>query len=191
MYPQQMFIRPTRIVYDSLFFVRGDDHMPKLITFSCFMLFWVFYEMSGGAAFEPQERVVHSQAPFSKPGTQNLTYQRPIAAAQVMTASYVPVTTEPLVAISVAPTMQQETPVIAPAPAAEPEIEAPQRDFRFVAGNRVNLRRGPGTAHQVVETLPFGTTAEVIVTNDQGWAQIRLTESGKTGWMATRLLSEG
>jgi len=42
--------------------------MPKLITFSCFMLFWVFYEMSGGSDFTPRERVITSQAPFTQNG---------------------------------------------------------------------------------------------------------------------------
>ncbi len=165
--------------------------MPKLITFSCFMLFWVFYEMSGGADFEPKERVVVSQAPFAQSTTRNVTYQRPVAKAQVMNASYVPVSTEPLTAVNVAPAATVAAPSIVPMPTVAPEIKAPTIDLRFVAGNRVNLRRGPGTNHQVVDTLSQGTQAEILAMNDLGWAQIRLTESGQTGWMAARLLSDG
>jgi hypothetical protein len=185
-----MFNEPARVVNDS-FLVRGDCHMPKLITFSCFMLFWVFYEMSGGADFAPTERVVVSQAPFAQPAARNMTYQRPINTAPVVNASYVAVSTEPLTAIIAAPAVILQTPVIAPIPTVAPKVEAPQIELRFVAGNRVNLRRGPGTDHQVVDTLARGTQAEIIAQNDLGWAQIRLIESGQTGWMAARLLSEG
>ena len=166
--------------------------MPKLITFSCFMLFWVFYEMSGGSEFKPQERVVVSQAPFTQDAERQLTYQPEDAAPHAMSASYVPVSTEPLTAVSTLSIAQQPTQTpIAPIPLLEPEPEVAAIDLRFVAGNRVNLRRGPGTNHQVVDTLPRGTAAEVIVVNDHGWAQIRLTETGMTGWMSTRLLSDG
>ena len=170
--------------------------MPRLITFSSFMLFWVFYEMSGGADFEPRERVVVSQAPFTQTAARNITYQRPIAVPQVQNASYIPVATEPLTAVSATATARQEPPKaesapIAPIPAAPPESAAPTPEIWFVAGNRVNLRMGPGTDHQVLDTLPQGTAAELVATNDDGWAQIRLAESGKTGWMAMRLLSEG
>lgn len=165
--------------------------MPKLISFSCFMLFWVFYELSGGSDFTPRERIVISQAPFARPNAQRSTYQRPIAATQAVNASYVPVSTEPLTAVRLSPNPPAETLVITPTPVRVPEIETSSPDVRIVAGSRVNLRRGPGTSHQVVDTLPYGTAAEVIAINDLGWAQIRLIESGKTGWMAARLLSEG
>ena len=49
--------------------------MPKLITFSCFMLFWVFYEMSGGSDFTPRERIVTSPAPFEQNTISKTSYQ--------------------------------------------------------------------------------------------------------------------
>ena len=166
--------------------------MPKLITFSCFMLFWVFYEMSGGADFAPQERVVVSQAPFAKPATRNRAFIQPASAAQVTNASYVPVETETLVPAIATPIAVVPTPVpaILETPVAAPEPAQETIDVRFVAGNRVNLRQGPGTTHQVLDTLVRGTAAQIIAVNDDGWAQIRLTESGETGWMALRLLSD-
>ena len=51
--------------------------MPKLITFSCFMLFWVFYEMSGGSDFSPRERIVISQAPFEQNTISKTSFQPP------------------------------------------------------------------------------------------------------------------
>lgn len=56
-----------------------------------------------------------------------------------------------------------------------------------VSGSRVNMRSGPGTDFGVVVTLPEGTEAELIEARD-GWANIRVTQSGQTGWMAARLL---
>lgn len=166
--------------------------MPKLIIFSCFVLFWVFYEMSGGSEFAPRERVVVSQAPFGQAASRTNTVDQPTNATQVVTASYQPVETEMLVPVAATMTVQEpapatviEMPVVTPD--LEPEIVI---ELRFVAGNRVNLRQGPGTNHQVLDTLARGTEAELIAVNDDGWAQIRLIESGKTGWMAARLLSE-
>lgn len=153
--------------------------MPKLITFSCFMLFWVFYEMSGGSDFQPRDRVVMSQAPFARSDTDNRTRQRPTTTLQIVNASYVPVETQPLGA------------PITPVPEKSLQSIENIMEFRFVAGNRVNLREGPGTNHAVVDTLARGTSAELVASNDNGWAQIRLTETGQTGWMAERLLSDG
>ena len=167
--------------------------MPKLITFSCFMLFWVFYEMSGGSDFAPKERVIVSQAPFEKTPNRYSAFIKPVHAPQVMNASYIPVETEalvPAIATPIAsepiPTTVIEIPVVAPDLEPETVIE-----LRFVAGNRVNLRQGPGTNHPILDTLSRGASAELIAVNDDGWAQIRLTDSGTTGWMAQRLLSEG
>ena len=81
--------------------------------------------------------------------------------------------------------------------AAQPALEeavaptlAPLLDLRAVAGSRVNMRSGPGTSFDVLDTLPQGTEAEVIEVNADGWARIRVLESGAEGWMAERLLTE-
>ena len=167
--------------------------MPKLIIFSCFMLFWVFYEMSGGSEFAPRERVVVSQAPFGQAPSQTNTGDQPANTTQVVTASFQPIETETLVPVATTPILEEPVPAAlieqpVATPVLEPEIAV---ELRFVAGNRVNLRQGPGTNHQVLDTLARGTEAELIAVNDDGWAQIRLIESGKTGWMAARLLSDG
>ena len=170
--------------------------MPKLIIFSCFMLFWAFFQMSGGTDFSPRERVVVSQAPFAQSSQSPVVLDRPVITPQVVTASYVPVETEVLVttvsvpAVNIPARDAVEEP-LAPATTPEKIEEEPTFELRFVAGNRVNLREGPGTGHSVLATLPRGTATAVIATNADGWAQIRLTESGITGWIAERLLSEG
>jgi SH3-like domain-containing protein len=173
-----LFNADVQLLARSLF-VRGDFFMPKLITFSCFILFWVFYEISGGSDFTPRERVIVSQAPFAKNERGSTFVQRPTNEQFVVTAVYTPVVTSPLEAAEAT----VDAPVITPAPAPI--------DLRYVAANRVNLRTGPSTTDPVIDTITRGVTAEIITLNGDGWAQIRLTDSGQTGWMAARLLSEG
>ncbi len=148
--------------------------MPKLIIFSSFMLFWVFFEVSGGTDFAPRERVVMSQAPFTQNTRSKSETVRMQDTPVVISAKYEPVVTQPLAT-------------------TEPALPAPAViiDLRFVDANRVNLREGPSITDPVIDTITRGIAAEVIIMNDDGWAQIRLTESGQMGWMATRLLSEG
>ena len=64
-------------------------------------------------------------------------------------------------------------------------------DIRQVAGTRVNMRQGPGTDFGVIDTLPGGTQAEVLEVAANGWARIRIIDSGAEGWMAERLLTDG
>lgn len=64
-------------------------------------------------------------------------------------------------------------------------------DIRQVAGDRVNLRDGPGTGFGVIDTVLRGTEAEVIETGADGWVRVRMIGNGTTGWIAARLLSGG
>lgn len=73
-------------------------------------------------------------------------------------------------------------------PAAVTEAAQPEADLRRVTGDRVNLRAGPGTLHQILGTLDQGTRVEVIGADD-GWLHLRLPENGQTGWMADWLVS--
>ncbi|MEL6838440.1 MAG: SH3 domain-containing protein [Pseudomonadota bacterium] len=159
--------------------------MPKYIPVTCVFLFWAFYEMSGGADFKPPDRnvvlvetakvTVENKEPIS---TISAT-QSPEPVSQVVMAAY---EEEPLSIATVTTTSTIEA-------IASPAFVAPLPiDIRFVAGDWVNMRDGPSTDYQVLDTLPRGTQAEVLDVNGAGWAQIRLIESGKTGWMAERLL---
>tara|TARA_R110002051_G_scaffold20631_1_gene55956 strand:+ start:2601 stop:3083 length:483 start_codon:yes stop_codon:yes gene_type:complete len=158
--------------------------MGKFIIGTFLLLGWGFYELSGGADFEPETRVSQQTAlstqtltpvPFDAPlVTRATTIELPSIAnpaqAQVIKAS---LATTP--AVQVAPAVQ--------------EAAVSQSDVRQVSGNRVNMRKGPGTDYSVLDTLPRGTQAEVIEVTTDGWARIRVTTTDQMGWMAARLLS--
>lgn len=73
------------------------------------------------------------------------------------------------------------TPTTAPVDIANPYWE--------VAGSRVNMRDGPSTNFGVIATLTQGTQLIVIESQDSGWAQVEILNTGQTGWMAQRLLT--
>ncbi len=185
--------------------------MGKFIAFSFLMLGIVFYEMSGGAEFEPELR-----APIAVAETALDPVQSPVAQPEVTradTASLIQIAAPAPTAIRApAPAAPVASPasysgplpagevIITPAPAApeqdvtalsEPVVEAPQFDIRAVAGSRVNMRSGPSTDFRVLDTLPRGTEAEILEVNADGWARIRLMSTGQEGWMAERLLGDG
>ena len=167
--------------------------MSKFIVLTCALLFWAFYEFSGGSEFTPLERKV------------------PIAKAPVAEESVLPEITEiTTVALEAAPAPVLQAPkaeepayIVIPAP-AEPKEAVQQASLdtggagpasgdypiHKVAGEWVNMRDGPSTNYLVLDTLPRGTRAEVMVVNADGWAQIRILNTGQVGWMAERLLSD-
>lgn len=166
--------------------------MSKFIITTCLLMFWVFYEMSGGADFEPLEREVVVATPFETPQEPVMIMAaaaEPLPVTEVVEASF-----EVTPAVATAPVVEDiVVAAVATPPAPEPvatPVEEEVIDIRLVAGDWVNMRDGPSTDFAVLETLPRGTSAEIISVNDDGWAQIRLPESGLTGWMAERLLSE-
>lgn len=57
-----------------------------------------------------------------------------------------------------------------------------------VSGDRVNMRSGPSTAYGVVNSLPSGTLAEPMGEPSGGWIEVRVVETGVTGFMAARFL---
>lgn len=59
----------------------------------------------------------------------------------------------------------------------------------YVTGDRVNLRTGPSTDNDIVRALTRGTAAELIATADDGWLEIRDTETGAQGFMSGDFLS--
>ena len=180
--------------------------MMKTATATMFVLFWVFYEVSGGAEFTPRERVVVSQAPWVLREQE----ERRIAQAQVaQSAAVADVVSTPLAPVATAPQVQQVsftfenaeqvTPaavltqdVAAVAPRiATPRAPAPVATLPetfLVSGSRVNLRAGPGTGHAVVDTLLQGTQVERLSVTDAGWMEIRLTAGGTIGWMSADYL---
>ncbi|WP_246253559.1 SH3 domain-containing protein [Sulfitobacter maritimus] len=70
-------------------------------------------------------------------------------------------------------------------------VSTSQQDIRTVSGNRVNVRRGPGTNFGIVGKLNAGTAVKVIEDNGAGWVRLRALDSNEMGWMAEFLLSAG
>ncbi|WPY93879.1 SH3 domain-containing protein [Limimaricola variabilis] len=144
-----------------------------------------YYEMSGGADFQPQTRISVAQAAdttgdaFEIERTDSgipVTAMREFPEnVELISASFMP---KPAAAATPAPAAIETT-----AEAADAKLALLQ-----VSGDRVNMRQGPGTSHGVVDTLPRGTEARLIESAG-GWAKIEITSTGQTGWMSERLLA--
>lgn len=157
---------------------------------------WAYYEISGGADFQPQERDAKADAPTeeaepsviaTRADTSALSAITPSdgdAAPSVTSAAYTSPQPQPAAALDVASWPQDNADRKDPAPAP-----APPPDLRTVAGSFVNMRLGPGTGHGVVATLPRGTEVEVREVL-QGWARLEVVQTGQRGWMAVRLLTD-
>ena len=62
-------------------------------------------------------------------------------------------------------------------------------DIRYVTGNVVNMRGGPGTEFTTVGKLSQGTEVAVLDTPGNGWLKLRVMDTGEEGWMADWLVS--
>lgn len=156
--------------------------------------------MSGGSDFVPETRVL-AEAEIAPQIQQVETVANTTVAVTRSSA------TPTLISLSLPTREDVSTPevaaeVIAPVVEAsltatdteEPEVAeviTPPLDLRQVAGSRVNMRAGPGTNFDVLDTLDGGTQAEVLLVDASGWAQIRIESTGQIGWMAERLLTDG
>ncbi len=170
--------------------------MPKLIIASTLVLFWAFYEMSGGADFEAPKRTEATQAPTATPEIATRSAGSPVTQVAFEVVETTPL--EPVVQPAVTAPVYYTEPTIFPAPAAvsapvaaTPVAAVPAPDLRVVTGDRVNLRQGPGTQHSVLITMSQGTEATFLEANGDGWVKIQLSESNQIGWMTARLLSDG
>lgn len=61
-------------------------------------------------------------------------------------------------------------------------------DLRRVRGSRVNMRGGPGTSYGVLLVLPRNREVEVLRENGSGWVKLKDSETGRIGWMASKML---
>lgn len=161
--------------------------MTKFIIGSFLVMGVAFYELSGGADFKPDSRPETDVAAITPS-------QEDAGAAQADVVARATTIELPSLTPEAAETVEEEvvqasvttTPVI-----AEPEITQPTIDLREVAGKRVNMRSGPSTDYRILDTLPRGTQAEVLNVNADGWAEIKIVETGQVGWMLGRLLTDG
>lgn len=156
-----------------------------------------FYQLSGGADFEPVERARTAVAApvvevtpidpvpglsvdgiVTPPTTEQVAHQSGVVLASLET-----VTPETTLAPVPAPEVTPVAGVNIPLPEPDPSL-----DIRVVAGSAVNMRLGPGTGYNKVSTLTGGT--EVVALEDSnGWTRLKVVETGRVGWMATRFLS--
>jgi len=63
-------------------------------------------------------------------------------------------------------------------------------ELLYVTGSRVNVRSGTSTSFGVISSVARGDAVELVAYEANGWAQIRLSSSGETGFMAARFLNE-
>jgi len=73
--------------------------------------------------------------------------------------------------------------------AVEVPVDGARTDIRQVSGNRVNMRNGPGTNYSIVGRLARGDEVEVLSDPGNGWLKLRVSETGRIGWMADFLLT--
>lgn len=178
-----------------------------------FMGVW-FYELSGGSDFEPGE---HSLVIFAAP--KPTEPQKPQGIGLVARAettvpltevlpARAPVPKEPRPSITSEVTeglslVKLTTPAPEPTPelevepetpevieiVQEPEPQTPAPDLRFVDGDRVNMRGGPGTDYAVVGKLVRNDMVEVLKDEGNGWLHLRDIATGQEGWMADWLVT--
>lgn len=159
--------------------------MGKLIVGTFLILGLVFYELSGGSDFVPESQLEQTAE------AETITEETSPEVTRTNASTLVNVAPETQTA-PVAEIIQVAAEVVEELPVTEPVVaEAAPLDLRLVDSTRVNMRAGPGTNYAVLDTLNGGTETEVINVNADGWAEIRVTATGQTGWMAERLLTDG
>lgn len=147
--------------------------MDKFIIGTFLVLGVGFYELSGGADFQPQQPAAEQIANVAVTPTV-VPFDQP----QVTRAAAIEIPVE---------TPQQDAQIVE-ASLELPVVEEIPVDLRAVSGSRVNMRTGPGTNYGVLDKLVRGTQAEVIEITGDGWARIRVVETGQVGWLAAKLL---
>lgn len=81
----------------------------------------------------------------------------------------------------------------APKPADTPALSTKSAEpavgtAMVVTASAVNMRSGPGTSYQVLDTLTGGTAVQAVGEVDNGWVELIVTESGTRGFMSGRYL---
>lgn len=188
-----------------------------LLTFG--FLGFAFYELSGGADFEPASAKFATATP-QKPAKEKVATApaiktvEPVATASITQVSQgadvtrvslnltdtgsVAEQTPPKPAAKVTETVEQ-TQIILPSLIATTgssissgTVSASDgNDLRTVSGNRVNVRGGPSTDYGVVSKLSRGEEVRILEDNGDGWVRMQPVSGGESGWMADFLLTSG
>ena len=178
-----------------------------LVTFG--FLFFAFYQVSGGADYAPkdgsrqsvaaerikaaeQKRLAFLQAkPKEQPpapvASEVITGGEATLVLASAGGSALPAQ-KPLAITLRKPVIDLEKAesLIDVAASATPDLE--EDDIREVTGNRVNLRRGPGTNFNTVGKLLRGDKVRVL-SEENGWIKLRVMDTGRIGYMADFLLT--
>ncbi|MEM1101896.1 MAG: SH3 domain-containing protein [Pseudomonadota bacterium] len=180
--------------------------MGRFMVVTFLLLGWAFFELSGGTDFEPpvaEERplsVLLEQVAAEEEGQVARASTSP-ATSPIITAGDVTVRRVPLTRARLEqPQTGRETQTgfetqtgleaLTVAENAAPlASEAAPEDLRTVSASRVNMRGGPGTTFDVLDTLSRGAEARVLEDPGNGWVQIRVSDTGQVGWMAARLMT--
>lgn len=164
-----------------------------------------YYQMSGGAEFEPGANGIQVFATVDPLVVQEIARRHEVSRmALVDTASLAPDGSEEVdpaqvqLEAAVLSAIRSQEPLVETAPQPEetrvavtlPAAEAGPRDLRSVNGTRVNLRTGPGTDFGVVGKLTRGTSVEVLEDDGTGWVRLQVLPEGQIGWIADFLLDQ-
>ena len=189
--------------------------MNKFVLIAFAFMGFAFYELSGGSDFVPGNNsltvfapappvvaasVVDRHAVVARADTTAVDTQRvdPVSAPVAEVVEVEQPTAQPDILQGVA--LASVAAPVEPAPIPEPVVEAVaepepepapvvEPDLRFVDGDRVNLRGGPGTDYAVVGKLLRDDMVEVLKDEGNGWLHLRVSATGDEGWMADWLLT--
>lgn len=187
--------------------------MWRFILVSFAFLGWSFYELSGGADYEPRTNSIQARAKLDdlRPVARPLRAQEPriaqapdigeapdIGATDTvargltdlsgLTGTQTGGVTVTLASASASLESDAVAAIahnIAPRSAVTPR----QQDLREVAGSRVNMRAGPSTQYDRIARLERGEQVAVLREPGNGWVKLRVVETGRVGWMAERLVT--
>ena len=180
--------------------------MSRFIIVSFGVLFWAFYEMSGGSEFEPGWYIdKEDKLAIAKVEETTLPKVEPEQVVARAETRINDLNTEPQPAAKITPVTFTNTEdrvvdvlltraeaVETPADTAKPEevaVAEPAEDLRTVSAARVNLRNGPGTKFSVLGKLTRGEEVQVLSDNGEGWIKLRVKSSNRVGWMADYLVT--
>lgn len=190
----------------------GVNNMWRFILITFGFLGYAFYELSGGAAYEPRngslqdviaQRRIDEANKATALAALNAAKAKPAALAAVAPSQPAPQTGEAKVILASAPA-EAPTPAKAKAKAkpvtlVNPLINsekanaltaaAPAKDIRSVIKTKVNLRSGPGTSYDRMGQLNNGAKVEILEDFGDGWVKMRVLDSGKIAYVADFLLS--
>ncbi|MEC7256683.1 MAG: SH3 domain-containing protein [Pseudomonadota bacterium] len=193
--------------------------MPRYILLSFLFMGWGFYELSGGAEFQPPQPVATAEAATAKaPEPTRIAKSQMARATQARTPARTE-TPQVMLASPGADEATNKTNRATPAvqtDAAEPRVfslqdmvapppatnaanpngiqqvrPTPTRtaDMREIVATRVNMRAGPGTSSDILMRLGKGDSVEVLEDNGSGWLRLRALPADRVGWIAARLVS--